>query len=97
MFTSIFLFSGLQASAFHFCPSSEFQLWRGHCYSFNPDVKVNWAIARESCLNKSTGGTKVDLVSIHSAEENAYLVANMISEGRDYWIGFYRALDGKCL
>ena len=82
----------MQTRAIAFCPNSEFTLWKGHCYSCHNDQPVNWDTAREKCLAKSVEGAKVDLVSIHTAEENQFLVDRCWVS--DTWIGLYKVSNG---
>ena len=83
-----------QARTNPFCVSSEFKFWNGNCYYFHIDEGVKWKTARDRCLAKSAEGVKVHLVSIHSAEEQTYIVDEMIKT-RESWIGFHKFEDGK--
>ena len=81
------------------CPIQDFTLWKGQCYSFQNTDLQTWHNARRICLAKSTGTTNVDLVSILSAEENAYVYRQLkTSKQRGYWIGYQRQrADGKSM
>ena len=75
------------------CPSSEFEIYNGACYSFHGRISKNWQGARDACKAK---GLTADLVSIHSEAENTYIYNQMKPLTYDvYWIGMRKDQKGK--
>ncbi|XP_072049870.1 C-type lectin mannose-binding isoform-like [Amphiura filiformis] len=62
------------------CCEKDWLGYNGHCYRYFTYRKT-WSLARQFCLDLDA-----DLVSIHSATENAIL--NALISGDEAWIGF---------
>ena len=63
-----------------------FKYWNGKCYTFIKS-KLDWEGANDQCKDVSDG--KATLVSIHSQEENDYVLSLFIDKGDmlAVWIG----------
>ena len=85
-----------RAGGVQLCPSTEFKLWHGSCYTFHGYDWLSWNELREVCKSKSTKLIDVDLVIINSVEEDAYVYDEMLPKSSmKYWIGLKKSSGGK--
>ena len=76
------------------CPSSEWKIHGDSCYLFKAESSdfMPWSEAEDTCLKY-----KSYLVSIHSTEENDFIVESMVaSHPLRFNIGLQKINDGEC-
>ena len=78
--------------AIQVCPNLDFKIYQnGYCYSFHTNEYTSNTLARQRCQEMTTTMGNVDLVSIHSADENKFINDQMKAKKyTNYWIGFDR-------